>query len=134
MHIEQREKLQWSHFATALSRAQYRYDDGFGEIIDIPAKKPSGYEICPSCNIELAWKHCKQCDYKYCFHCFRINHNYVGADRHDWTICQPIMCSLCKKHVAAKRAKKKEFCIKCFTRLEKSGVFRGKAVGKIEDV
>ena len=49
-------------------------------------------------------------------------------------MCEAVMCGLCKKNVAAKRAKGKDFCENCFGRLEKSGVFRGKAVGKIEDV
>ncbi|GMI01243.1 hypothetical protein TrVE_jg13778 [Triparma verrucosa] len=124
----------WYNMLTREKIVGKRYDDGFGEIIEKPAKKPAGYPICLSCNIELAWKICKQCDFAYCFHCFRNNHNYVGADRHTWTIQEPIHCSLCKKNVAAKRAKGKEFCQKCFDRLEKSGVFRGKAVGKIEDV
>lgn len=96
--------------------------------------QPDGYPLCLNCNIELAWKCCKQCNFDYCFHCFRISHNFVGADKHNWTIQEPLMCGLCHKNVAGKKAKGKLFCQNCFGRLEKSGVFRGKAVGKIEDV
>jgi len=108
-------------------------DDGFGT--EIPPKKPPGYPICENCNLELAWRDCKQCDFSYCFQCFRISHNYVGAEKHTWTIVKPHQCELCTKSVAAKTAKGKKFCIGCFTRLEKSGVFRGRADKKtIEDL
>ncbi len=109
--------------------------DGVNQVLGYsPPSKPPGYPICLSCNIELAWRACKQCEFSYCFQCFRVNHNFLGAEKHKWTIVEPLTCSLCIKNVAAKKAKGKLFCQSCFGRLEKSGVFRGKAVGKIEDV
>ena len=75
-------------------------------------RQPDGYPICLNCNIELGWKVCKQCSFSYCFHCFRLSHNFVGADKHTWTIQEPHMCGLCKKNVAGKRAKGKEFCLR----------------------
>lgn len=88
-----------------------------------------------SCHFNLAWRDCKQCEFAYCFECFRMSHNYVGADRHTWKMVEPLMCSLCTKNTAAKEAKGKNFCMGCFTRLEKSGVFRGKVAQKtLKDV
>ena len=133
LHYDDEGRQFWFNRVDGSTELPDRMDDGF-DIHEIPAKKPSGYKICGSCNIELEWKYCVDCDYGFCFHCFRMNHNFIGADRHKWKMCEAIICSLCKKNVAAKRAKGKELCQKCFDRLEKSGVFRGKAVGKIEDV
>ena len=96
----------------------------FGE----PPAKPSGYPLCLNCNIELAIKKCKQCDFEYCFQCFRASHNYVGADKHTYTRVQPIECEMCSKSLAAFRCKDKNFCKECFVRLETSGVFRNKKV------
>jgi hypothetical protein len=108
-------------------------DDGFGTWE--PPKKPPGYPICQNCNLELGWRDCKQCQFQYCFQCFRLSHNYVGANKHTWTMVKPVECELCQKAVAGKRAKGKAFCLSCFTRLEKSGVFRGKVASKtIEDI
>jgi len=48
---------------------------------------------------------------------------------------EPVKCELCIKNIAGKRAKGKAFCMPCFGRLEKSGVFRGKVAQKtIEDI
>lgn len=100
----------------------------FGE----PPMKPSGYPICLNCNIELAFKKCKQCDFEYCFQCFRASHNYVGADSHTWTKVKPLECEMCMHDLAAFRSgpmgKEKNFCKECFLRLETSGVFKNKKV------
>jgi len=136
-HVDLDEPLPWS--------LQYREDgcmywfnrltreviegDMYGNVPD----KPSGYPLCLNCNMELAWKSCKQCQFDYCFQCYRMSHNFLGADKHTWTMVEPSICSLCHKNIAAKNAKGKDFCKTCFERLDKSGVFRGKNI-KIFDI
>jgi hypothetical protein len=127
------EPLPWSVQYRDASGEQFWYNRLNQEELPIETK-PDGYPLCPVCCIELALRDCTTCQYSYCWTCFRREHDFVGGDSHVWTMTAPLVCGLCHTNLAGKRAKGNDFCQPCFARLEKGGVFKGKAVGLIENI
>lgn len=81
-------------------------------------RKPDGYQVCGSCLYHLAVRHCKDCDFDYCFTCFRHTHQSpysfmqkaqmtkeqrsdedfltrLRCHQHKWGPVIPIKCDLC---------------------------------------
>lgn len=106
-------------------------------------RKPDGLTLCSRCDINIALRHCHQCDAAFCFPCHRDTHshplgffqNRVASSKqradpvfllmltnfsHTWKAVEPLVCGFCKseKLFAAFYCQDcdKQLCRRCFRR------------------